>query len=292
MTKLALSLVLLAGLLAAGPGRAQEPPASKNKRVAYVVKYGDAKTLAGLLARHFKSDAEIQALPDGSSNCLLISATPEVFDEVIKVLGQLDRRPQVIAVEVTVAAVLPKKGEDGKPVARELNEKDFTGPAKDVHGKLEALQKEGALGSLRRVQLTAVENEPASAMLGEMKPTVTGIVITATGRTSRSMAYRQTGTKAAVTARAAAEDTVALEVEVEDSSLYAPPDGIELGKDENGAPVVATEVVLATLRGKLSIPSGQAVAAQGVKTLSKSGQTQTLIVVSAHVLEPGTKGAK
>jgi type II secretory pathway component GspD/PulD (secretin) len=292
MTKAALSLVLLAGLLAAGPAHSQDAPASKSKRIAYIVKYGDAKTLAGLLAKHFKSDADIQALPDGSSNCLLISAAPDVFDEVAKVLDQLDRRPQLISIEVTVADVLPKKGDDGKPVAREINEKDFTGPAKDVRDKLDALQKDGALGSLRRIQLTAVENEPASAMVGETKPMITGITTTATGRTSRMMAYRQTGTKAAVTARATAENTVAVELDIEDARLYVPPDGIELGKDENGAPVLAAEVVLSTLKGKLSLPSGQAAAAQGVKTLSKSGQTQTLIVVAARVLEPGSKGAK
>jgi type II secretory pathway component GspD/PulD (secretin) len=286
------SLILLAGLLAAGPTHAQDTSAPKNKRIAYVVKYGDAKNLAGILSKHFKGDAEIQALPEGPSNCLLISAAPEVFDEVIKVLDQLDRRPQVIAIEVTVAAVLPKKGDDGKPVAREVNEKDFTGPAEDVRDKLEALQKDGTLGSLRRVQLTAVENEPVSAMLGETKPMVTGTVIRATGMASRSITYRQTGTKAAVTARITAEGIVALDVEIEDSSLHVPPDGIEIGKDENGAPVLATEVVLATLKGKLSIPSGQAVAAEGVKTLSKSGQTQTLIVVAARVREPGSRGAK
>jgi type II secretory pathway component GspD/PulD (secretin) len=291
MPKHVLPFAVLAALFVLGGiGRAEDAP--KNKRIAYVVKYGDAKTLAGLLAKHFKGDAEIQALPDGPSNCLLISAAPDVFDEVFKVLDQLDRRPQVIVIEVMVAAVLPKKGDDGKPMAREINEKDFTGPAKDVRDKLEALEKDGTLGSLRRLQLATVENEPVSTMIGETKPMVTGTVIRATGLASRTITYRQTGTKAAVTARTTAESAVAVELDIEDARLYVPPEGIEVGKDENGGPVLAAEVVLSTLKGKLSIPSGQAVAVQGVKTTSKSGLTQALIVVAARVPEPGAKPAK
>src|SRR5262249_23910891 len=65
MTKRFVVLGFLVGLLAlGGGGHAQEGSAPKNKRLVYVVKHGDAKDLAGLLARHFKDDADIQALPE------------------------------------------------------------------------------------------------------------------------------------------------------------------------------------------------------------------------------------
>jgi|SRR5215470_3016167 len=71
---------------------AQERLGAEPKRGSYVVKYAAAKDLAGILAKHFKGAADIQAGPEGTSNCLLVSAPPAVFDEVMKTLEQLDRR--------------------------------------------------------------------------------------------------------------------------------------------------------------------------------------------------------
>jgi len=72
-----LSLVLVALTVVAATG-AQERPAQETKRSTYVVKHAAAKDLAGILAKHFKGAAEIQAGPEGTSNCLLINAPPAV----------------------------------------------------------------------------------------------------------------------------------------------------------------------------------------------------------------------
>src|SRR6516162_32696 len=133
MSKRCMVLIVLAELLVfSGGGHAQVGSTAKNQRIVYVVKNGEAKELAGILGKHFKGDAEVQILPDSPSNCLLISAAPNVFEEVVKVLEQLDKRPQLVSVELLIAEVTPKKGDDGKPVARELDDKEFIGPAKDV----------------------------------------------------------------------------------------------------------------------------------------------------------------
>jgi type II secretory pathway component GspD/PulD (secretin) len=284
-----MAFLLLAGLFAlVGGGHAQDTSGPKNKRTFYVVKHGDVKELAHTLGKHFRGDAEVQVLPDALGNCLLISAAPSVFEEVAKLLEQLDRRPQLVSVEVLIAEVAPKKGESG----RELDEKEFTGPGKEVLDKLASLQKSGAISSLKRLQLTAVENQPVSVTVGESKPTVAAVTTTGTGIKARSIVYRNTGTQARVTARMAAENTIAIDLHVNDSRLRVPEDGIEIGKDENAAPIRATEVVIASLNSNLNVRSGQAVAAQGVRTDSKSGKEQTVIVVTANVLEPGAKGAK
>src|SRR5205823_644057 len=130
--------------------QAQDKPA-KNQRTVFVVRHANAKNLAELLGKHFQGVTEIQVLADAPSNCLLINAPPKAFAEVVKVLEQLDRRPQLIAVEVWVAHLAPKKGEV-------VNEKQFNGPEKAALEKLKALQKEGVLRSLRRMQITAAEN--------------------------------------------------------------------------------------------------------------------------------------
>jgi type II secretory pathway component GspD/PulD (secretin) len=284
------SILLIAGLLTISTGaNAQEDSAAKDKRLLYVVKNGSAKDLAAILAKHFKGNADVQALMDAPSNCLLIRANPKVFAEVVKVLEQLDRRPQLVAVELLVAGITPKKGQDGKPMGRMPDEKQFTGSSKEVLEKVEALKKDGVITTLRRVELAAVENQPASARIGELKPIVTGVVTTGRGTTSRIITYRNAGTIARLTARVAAENAVVVDIDVQDARVEVPENGIEVGKDENGAPVRAAETVTATVQGKVRIRSGQAVAVVGVKTESKSGQARTLVIVTARILESGAK---
>jgi type II secretory pathway component GspD/PulD (secretin) len=250
------------------------------------------KELARTLGKHFMGDAEVQVLPDSPSNCLLISAAPNVFAEVVKLLEQLDKRPRSVSVEVLIAGVASKREGDGKGPPKELDEKEFTGSGKEVLNKLEALKKSGTLSSLMRIQLSAVENQPASVVIGESKPTVAAVTTTGTGLKSRSIVYRNVGTQAKVAVRVEAENTVAMDLDIQAARLNVPEDGIEIGKDENGVPIRASEVINAMLKTKLSLRSGQAVAVQGVKTDSKSGKEQTLIVVTANVLEAGDKEGK
>ena len=132
--------------LAALPAAAQDRPAAQPKRGAYVVKYAAAKNLAGILAKHFKGAAEIQAGPEGTSNCLLINAPPAVFDEVLKALERLDRRPHSVAVEVLVIELPPKKADDKD---KGLDEKDFGGAIDDVADRLDTMRTNGQDGLLR-----------------------------------------------------------------------------------------------------------------------------------------------
>src|SRR5258708_28085622 len=80
------------------PGK--DDDGAKNKRLLYLVKHGMAKDLAAVLGEHFKGVAEFQALPESTSNALLISAAPAALDEVVKVLDQLDRQRQTVSIEI------------------------------------------------------------------------------------------------------------------------------------------------------------------------------------------------
>jgi type II secretory pathway component GspD/PulD (secretin) len=298
-------LVVLIGLAGFGVGGwAADPPAPKgqpgkedqgagNKRLIYLVKHGSAKDLAAVLSEHFKGVAEIQALPDAATNCLLISTSPTAFEEIVKVLDQLDHRPQIASVEIFIAEVAQKKGEGDKPApAEEVDEKDFTGTLADVEAKVDALQKKGALASLKRIQLTAVEGLPVSMMLGENRPFVAGTNMTATGHVSRAITYRNAGIKVDATVHISPDKTVTVDLKLEDAHPYTPENGIPIGTDENGKPIQATEFAVTSLSGKLEIPSGQAQAAQDVKTVAKSDRTHTVIIVGARVQAPDAKAEK
>jgi type II secretory pathway component GspD/PulD (secretin) len=267
---------------------------SKTKRLLYPVKYGSAKDLAAVLGEHFKGDAEFKAVPDSPSNFLLINVSAGALDEVVKVLEMLDRRPQAVSVEMLIAEVAAKKADGDKPDAAEqdLDAKEFTGPMADVVAKLEALRKKGLVGSVKRLQLTAVEGQPASVFLGEQKPFVAALTVTGRGTTSRNITYHNIGTKMDVTARISPDKVNAVDLKFEDSRAHVAEDGVPLGSDENNVPVRAAEFITATLNDKLSIPSGHALAAQGVKTTSKTEKAQTLVIVGARVMEPDSKPEK
>jgi type II secretory pathway component GspD/PulD (secretin) len=267
------------------PAKGEE--ASKNKRLVILLRHGSAKDLAVTLGKHFKGEAEVQA--EASGNYLLVSAAPAVADEVLKVVQQLDRPQQMVAVEVLVAEFSQKKADAPD---KELDEKEFTGPANEVTAKLEALRKKGLLSALKSIQLTTLEDQTTSERAGENKPMVVGMTVTGTGRVARNITYHNTGTAVTVTPRLGPEKQILLDLEVQDARFHVPEDGVAIGTDENNQPVKATEIAQAMLKAKLAVPSGQAVVANGVKTTSKSGQAQTLIIVTARVVEPGGKKDK
>jgi hypothetical protein len=279
-----------AGDKAREPTKGGDAAGAKEKRAVYFVKHGSAKDLAGALAKHFKGEAEVQVLPD-SGNCLLIRAAPPAVAEVVKLLGRLDRRPQLVSVEVLIADVVLKGGAGGKPgpAVKPLDEREFTGPAKDVLAKVEALRTKGQIGGLRRIQLASVEGLGTSAGLSESKPYVTGVRVAPMGLVSKSIFYSNIGTSVGLTVRVASDKAVQMDLHVNDRRARVPEDGIVLGKDEDGATIRATEFITANLNTKLSVASGQAVAAQGVKTDSKSGPAQTLMIVTARVVDPDAR---
>jgi type II secretory pathway component HofQ len=260
---LVLALVVLTAIAAA----AQERPGGEPKRGAYVVKSASAKELAGILAKHFKGAAEVQVGPEGTSNCLLINAPPAVFDEVLKTLEQLDRPPRSVAVEVFVVELPAKKADEKEkgPV-----EKDFSGPLDEVAKRLDALMKKGEVAGFKRIQLSSLEGQPASLVLGESKPFAMG---------PSQITYRNVGTQIKVAPRVSADGSVTLDLSVQDNR----------GRDSETKKGM-TEFILTSLTGKVSVASGKAALAKDAKVVSKEGQGETLLIVGARILEPNPRG--
>jgi type II secretory pathway component GspD/PulD (secretin) len=251
--------------------------AEGKKRVVYPVKAGSAKDFAALLNKHFGGQVEEEVLPD--ANVVLIAASPAVFPELLKLLEQADRRPRTVSVEVVVVDLPPQE----KPV----DEKDLAGTPADVMARLKALQKDGRVGELRQVEVTALENQQATARVGESKPIVMGVTQTGTGRTARNLSYRNVGVQVKVTPRLSPEGAITLELEAEEARLSVPPDSPVIGQDEKGQPIQATTFVANTLNGRLGIPDGKMVVARDVKATTKAGEGRTLVLVTARVLDGG-----
>jgi type II secretory pathway component GspD/PulD (secretin) len=243
----------------------QQRPAVEPKRGAYVVKYAAAKDLAGLLAKHFKGAAEIQTGPEGTSNCLLVNAPPVVFDEVMKTLEKLDRRPHSVAVEIFVVE-LPRHKIDDKDNRPE--EKDFSGSIDELPRSLEAMMKNGHVASFRRIQFSTLEGQVGTLTQTERKPFATSATTTT---------YLDVGTRIKVTPQVTADESVTRDLNVQDSR--------DRDSGDHGKP----EFIMTSLTGKISVASGRAALAKDAKVVSKEGQGETLIVVGARVADPEAK---
>src|SRR5438093_194499 len=103
----------------------------------------------------------------------------------------------------------PAKGEAAQQAKRTF----YVG--KHGSAKVQELRRDGRLGDVRHVRLTAVEHQSASVLVGENKPFVSGIVNKG-GQVRRSIHYRNVGTQVRVTARVADAKSVFLDLEVED----------------------------------------------------------------------------
>jgi type II secretory pathway component GspD/PulD (secretin) len=262
---------------------AQEPaPAVGGERMVYLVKHGSAKDLAAALAQHFKGDAEILAVAEPTGNCLLLRGKKEVLAEVLRTLAMLDRQPRLVHLEIVLAELTP-----GKTDAEEAEgeDREFSGPLTDVLRKVQSLQSKGRVAALKRINLATLENQKATVMLGETRPMVLGSSRTATGLMTSNINYRDFGTSLRLTPRISDDGVVALELDLEDSRMSTPEDGVAIGTSETGRPVRASEFLRTQWGGKLSIPSGHAVLAKGVRNDTKTAQNRTLVIVTARVAD-------
>jgi type II secretory pathway component GspD/PulD (secretin) len=256
-------------------------PAPTEKRGTYTVKHGSAKELATVLTKHFKNTVEFLPGPEGSGNIVLFSAPPALYDEVVPLLEKLDRRPQKISVIVIVGEIPIKKGEEPKG----LDEKEFSGLIGDITSRLQAREKKGELTTLKQFDLNGREGQLISLTQAENKPYVTGTMTRPTGTTSSTISYRSVGTTLRVTPHITDDKEIVLDLNIEDARGHQPAGSPEIGKDEKGDPLLATEFVNAKIEDKVSVRPGRAILLNGVKTNSKSGQTQTFIIVGARVID-------
>jgi hypothetical protein len=284
---------LLAGGVVAGSAAAADAPAVKRQRSAVVLKYGDAKALAETLGKHFKGDGDVSVLAEPATNTLLISAPERAHADVVALVKTLDRRPRTIAIDVLIADLGPKKGDE----ARKLDRSAFRGPSAEVWKRVEELRKKGVITGTRRFRLTALENEPVSLKTGGTKASVMGVAGGWGGRggaggagvTSRSISYRDLGTSLDVTVRLAGDREAQVTLSLTDSRPTQGDGGVVLGKDENGGPIRAPEYANTTLKTRLAAPVGHAAPVQISEGESGSGQAQSLVIVATRVIEPASR---
>ncbi len=261
------------------------PPANLNRRT-YVAKYAAAKELGDILAKHFKGAAEFQTGPEGTSNFLIINATPSVFEEVMQTLEQLDRRPRSVTVEVFVFNLPAKKGDNKE---KGPYEKDFSGSINDVAERLASMMKKGQIACFKHIKLTTLDGQLSSERLGKDERFVTNATRLPTGLTNRMFGFRSVGTQVNVTPRITVDGSITLDLSVQESRRRDSATKT-VGIDENGSPIALSEFPETSFAGKIIVASGKAALAKDAKLISKDGEEETLFIVGARVTDSEVKG--
>jgi type II secretion system protein D len=187
-------------------------------------------------------EQEVSLVGEPNSNTLLVTASPRYFEEVARIIEELDQpQPQVLIqaliAEVTLDDATSLGVEfdyvgavDGRPidVVTDFGVVDeiasFGGLSAiltggDLNSVLRALQSDGRLEVLSRPQILAVDNQTAEINIGQSVPQITGSQTTELGNINNTVEYRDVGVILRVTPRISLDGFVRLEVEPEISSL-------------------------------------------------------------------------
>jgi hypothetical protein len=284
---LTLWILFLAVCTSDQPAHAQDKPAGDTERLTYVLKYIHAKDMVSVLAKHFKGAAEIQAVPESPVNVLLISGSPAALKEIAALLPKLDRKPREIAIDVWVGMVV---AEPGAPKQKEgeaaLDVRDFAGPRAKIMAKLDNLQTNLRLKEWKHFQGTATENQVYKVISTENRSIVSNVMTTATGLTTKSLIRQNVGVAGQLTVFAAPDNDLLIDFDLEHTRVL---DGKIMAQDAQGLPIHEAIISRVAFKSKVSLRSGQALAPEALKESRNNGDTQSLLILTATVVEPGTE---
>ncbi len=188
-------------------------------------------------------EREVAIVPETVSNTLLLSASPRYFEQVYKIIEELDLPQPQVLIQVMLAEVTLDSVRDlgvewsyTKNVGSGFNLgtgtdfgvapalRNFGGYSALVTGNdfnfvLRALENDGRLEVLSRPQILTADNRPASINIGQRVPIITSSVLTPQGGTQNQFDYRDVGVNLTVTPRITGDGFVRIEVGATNSSI-------------------------------------------------------------------------
>jgi type II secretory pathway component GspD/PulD (secretin) len=144
-------------------------PVETTARQLYVVRSGSAAELADVLNRHFQAEPGFHAVPDVSSNYILLSGSKSAVESAVTVLREIDRSPRTVRVEIVILEL-------SEPDAKAAEGISWSGTAREVMAKVQDLQQKGVVVNTKTVELATVEGQLARSQVQENRPYVTGVM--------------------------------------------------------------------------------------------------------------------
>lgn len=200
------------------------------------------------------NDAQAKFVPDLATNSLIITASPYLMGEIKAMLAKLDARPAQVLIEARVVEVSLDKNDAfgaewswlnsdsgasvtlGGNLGSILPGTDFKLSilSGDVQVALQALAQQAKLNVLSTPRILAVNNTPASIIIGDQVPYLQSTKKDPAGNEQKYYGYRDVGISLRVTPRIGESGNVYLDLEQQIDNLTKDVVAV------NGAPIVAT----------------------------------------------------
>ncbi len=219
-------------------------------------------------------EREIAVVAEPVSNTLLLSASPRYFDDIHKLIEELDQPQPQVLIQVLIAEVSLDNSLDlglewtynSIPFAAgiQLSEAKWiaSGFSSAVTGGdynflFRALEEKGRLEVLSRPQIVTADNKAAVINVGQQVPLITDSRVTERGDTINSFKYENVGVNLRVTPRIAPDGFVKLEVGTTNSTISSST--VQVNQNAE-VPIINQRVASTTV----SVQSGQSILIGGL----------------------------
>jgi type II secretion system protein D len=229
-------------------------------------------------------ETEVAIVAENTSNSLLLSASPQYFDQFKDLIVELDQPLpqvliQVILAEVTLDnsmefgvewAVSGRRGSTTMGAGTDLGVaqdlQNFGGFSSAVSGNdfgflMRALQVDGRLEVLSRPQILTADNQLASLDVGQLVPLISGSRVDQFQNVINTFAYTNVGVRLTVTPRISPDGFIRMEVEPVISQLSSATVDVAPGVR---APIINQR----TAKTTVSVQSGQSIVIGGLISTS------------------------
>lgn len=211
------------------------------------------------------------------SNSLVMTGSPEQLSQIKEIVAALDR--PLPHVRVKTLLVVLELNEAPQPAVGTsttvLND--------DLDKILTDLQQRGTVRVLARPELMAAHNQPARLQIGGRVPRITGTTSTGNMRQNQ-VTFENVGTLLGITARVADEDTVTMEIDLEQSHFGAEATGTPISSVEGGETVRIPPLQTVNLQTTVSLRSSQTVVLGGMAYQTEQGWEELLLIVRPQIV--------
>jgi type II secretory pathway component GspD/PulD (secretin) len=256
-----------------------------NERLLFPISHLEPKELAEKLESIFNHGAvqTVKVVPVPDANSLLISAPKTTLSEMVKMLGELDQPPKMVAIDVWIVNV-QKPGEriDGKDG---FDQSLLLGAKEKVEDQLGKLAKEGRVTVANHFHTTALSNHQSFEQQGTRVARVTATNVIPAGRVSTTQ-FENIGSIVRVTPRVAENDPIKLVLEVEKSYIGSDEKGVVISK-LNGEEVRSPSYFTMVFKNEVAVPHGRVVKLDGIERPSTDEEGNFVILVAAEIVPVG-----